>query len=84
MRPKYGLITHVVHYIYDGDLEDMEQELMEEDSDNGNDNGHVIVTPKFYVSHLYESMSNNIRSIPESFQRFSASFQHRLYVKKEQ
>ena len=77
MLTQYGIITHIVHYIYDSDLEALEDEL-------GNDIGFPI-TPKFLISQLYESFSEEINQIFRLHfglcDEFNVTFKHRLGVK---
>ncbi len=81
MLTKYGIITHIVHHIYDSDLEAMEDELRED-----HDNNQINVTPKFYVSQLYAALQLDINGVFRSHfglnDDFEVTFQHRLSVNK--
>ena len=80
MLTKYGIITHIVHYIYEDDLEIMEEELLDEIE------GQINVTPKFYVSQLYAAMQTNINSVFKQHfsinDEFDVTLQHRLSARK--
>jgi len=60
---KYGIITHIVHYVYDIDLETMEEELLNENMNNN----QIGVTPKYFVAQLFASMEPDYSSISETF-----------------
>ena len=47
MLTKYGIKTHIVHYVYDYDLKIMEEEMKET-----NNKDQINVTPQFYASEL--------------------------------
>ena len=49
MITKYGIITHIVHYVYDEDLEMMEEELL---SDNSDMNEGIIMNQKIFCSSI--------------------------------
>ena len=82
MLTKYGIITHIVHFVYEDDLEIMEEELVDE-IDN---HAQINVTSKFYVSQLYASMQININKVFRSHfdinDDFEVTLQHRLSSRK--
>ena len=51
MITKHGIITHIVHYIYQEDLEMLEEELI----------GQInFLSPRYFVSQLYLSLKQDI------------------------
>lgn len=59
MITKYGLMTHVIHFIYDKDLAEMEEELHLTHKYEKN----VYVTPRFYVQQLYHACEKEITEV---------------------
>ena len=81
MINKYGIMTHIVHCVYTSDLEAMEEEITEE-----NDDIPIQVTPRYYISELYES-DKIVQDITKVFRShfilnedFEVVFQHRVGV----
>ena len=78
---RYGIIMHVVHYVYKDDLEMMEEELFEENPDRD-----IIVTPKYYVSQVFASLAFDINKVFWNHfglgKEFQVLFHHRLSVQK--
>ena len=54
MITKHGVITHIVHYLYDEDLETMQQELVD---------NQIMVTPKYFVSQLFATLKEDINDL---------------------
>ena len=83
MTTKYGIIMHVVHYVYKDDLEAMEEELMSEDI-YGKSN--TSVTPKYYVSQVFAALTFDINKVFRNHfdlsQDFQVLFHHRISAKK--
>ena len=79
MVTKYGIITHLVHYVYAEDLEIMEEELLNENEKD------AIVTPKFFVAQLFIAAKNDIKCVfCQHFMLnndFEVEFHHRLGIK---
>ena len=59
MLTKHGIITHIVHYVYDDEIERLHEELMNESGKQL----YNVVTPKLYVSQLFESVKDDIFDI---------------------
>merc|ERR1712176_1725184 len=82
MITKYGISTHIVHYVYDIDLETMEEELLNENMSNN----QIGVTPKYFVSQLFTSLEPDItrvfRKHFELNKDFQVTFQRRLGIRK--
>ena len=83
MITRYGIITHVIHYVYDDDLEMMEEELLNEKMDVNRD---IIVTPKYFVSQLFAATKTDIRDVFRNHfilnEDFEVGFHHRLGIKR--
>ena len=80
MITKYGIITHVVHSVAVSDLEMMKEELVEE-----NQRDMVNVTPIFFVSQLYASLSNEINHVFRNHFELNDDFEvefHKLGFRK--
>merc|ERR1712154_136526 len=55
---KYGLIMHVIHYVYSTDLEELEQELIDEAMFN------VSIGPSYYTEQcLYGSFEKEVDEV---------------------
>eukprot|EP01083_Nonionella_stella_P297067 1009058_1 len=74
---QYGIITHIVHYIYQSDLEALEMQL---------DNGSALITAKFFAAQLYASFSEEINEVFRTHfgisQAFKVTFNHQMGIKK--
>ena len=81
MITKYGITTHVVHFVYTADLEAMEEELLNENNAN-----QVNVTPRFFISQLYASLLDDINQVFRNHfglnNDFEVQFRYKLGVKK--
>eukprot|EP01084_Bolivina_argentea_P127095 224844_1 len=82
MITKYGLITHVVHFVYESDMQTMETEIQ---SDMINSLLKINVSSKFFTSQLYASVKTEINQIfRDHFQLnedFTVEHKHKLNIK---
>ena len=84
MINKYGIMTHIVHCVYLSDLEAMEEQIVKE---TNNDSVHI--SPRFYISEFYKSVtiSTDITKVFRSHFKlngdFEVVFQHRVGVNKK-
>ena len=83
MITKYGLMTHVVHFIYEKDLAEMEEELQAISPFNKT----IFVTPRFYVSQLYQACDHEINQVFRAHfeldNDFTVKFTNSLSKKKD-
>ena len=54
MISKYGIMTHIVHYIYEEDLDMMEEELQDQIN---------FLSPKYFISQLFVSLKEDVNNV---------------------
>ena len=59
MINKHGLVTHIVHYVYESDLSVMDEEIR---SDNKGNLSHRI-SAAFFVKQLYSTFEKEINNV---------------------
>ena len=83
MITKYGLMTHVVHFIYEKDLAEMEEGLKQLNPDKRS----IYVTPRFYVQQLHQACDQEINQVFRAHfevnNDFSVRFMSSLSKKKD-
>ena len=84
MITKYGLMTHVFHFLYERDLAEMEDELIRQSPDREDS---ISVTPRFYLQQLYAVMEAEMNEVFRAHfslnDHFSVKFVKSLSSKKK-
>ena len=85
MTTKYGIMTRVVHFIYDSDLAEMEEELLlqQNEEEKNNINNKIYVSPIFYVEQLYLACKDEINQVFRQHFEINTDYETR-YVKSLQ